>query len=76
MLLVVASRTLRPPELALLALLEVVLGVLWTWLWAEETPATSTLMGGAVVLAALIFNELAGFRGILRSKLSATRISG
>jgi drug/metabolite transporter (DMT)-like permease len=76
MLLVVASRTLRPPELALLALLEVVLGVLWTWLWAGETPAASTLMGGAVVLAALIFNELAGFRGILRSKLSATRISG
>jgi drug/metabolite transporter (DMT)-like permease len=76
MLMVVAARVLRPPELALLALLEVVLGVLWTWLWAGETPSASTLMGGTVVLSALIFNELAGFRGILRSKLSATRISG
>lgn len=76
MLLVVASRTLAPPELALLALLEVILGVLWTWLWAGETPAASTLAGGGVVLGALIFNEIAGFRGILRGKLSATRISG
>jgi drug/metabolite transporter (DMT)-like permease len=76
MLMVVAARVLRPPELALLALLEVVLGVLWTWLWAGETPSAATLSGGAMVLGALIFNEIAGFRGILRSKLSATRISG
>ena len=75
-LLVVAARTLPAPEIALLGLLEIVLGVLWTWLWAGETPAASTLVCGAVVLSALIFNELAGFRGILRSKLSATRISG
>lgn len=60
MLLVVASRTLAPPELALLALLEVILGVLWTWLWAGETPAAATLFGGAVVLAALAANELFG----------------
>ncbi len=76
MLMVVAARVLRPPELALLALLEVVLGVLWTWLFAGETPSAATLSGGAMVLAALIFNEIAGFRGILRSKLSEPRISG
>jgi drug/metabolite transporter (DMT)-like permease len=76
MLMVVAARVLRPPELALLALLEVLLGVLWTWLWAGETPSAAALSGGAVVLGALIFNEIAGIRGILRSKLSATRISG
>lgn len=76
MLMVVAARTLAPPELALLALLEVVLGVLWTWLWAGETPAASALTGGGIVLSALIFNEIAGFRSTMRSKLSATRISG
>jgi drug/metabolite transporter (DMT)-like permease len=76
MLMVVAARVLRPPEIALLALLEVLLGVLWTWLWAGETPSAAALSGGAVVLGALIFNEIAGIRGILRSKLSATRISG
>src|SRR5207244_4089245 len=35
-LLVIASRTLPAPELALLGLLEVVLGPLWAWLGAGE----------------------------------------
>jgi drug/metabolite transporter (DMT)-like permease len=76
MLLVVASRHLLAPELALLGLLEVVLGPLWAWLGAGEVPARATLLGGAVVLAALIGNELAAFRRIMRGKLSVTRISG
>jgi len=57
-LLVIASRTLPAPEIALLGLLEVVLGPLWAWLGAGETPAGATLAGGAVVLAALALNEL------------------
>jgi len=76
MLLVIASRHLLAPELALLGLLEVVLGPLWAWLGAGEVPARATLLGGAVVLAALIGNELAAFRRIMRGKLSVTRISG
>jgi drug/metabolite transporter (DMT)-like permease len=76
MLLVLASRALLAPELALLGLLEVVLGPLWAWLGAGEVPARATLLGGAVVLAALIGNELAAFRRIMRAKLSVTRISG
>jgi drug/metabolite transporter (DMT)-like permease len=76
MLLVVASRHLLAPELALLGLLEVVLGPLWAWLGAGEVPARATLLGGAVVLAALMGNELAAFRRIMRGKLSVTRISG
>ena len=67
MLLVVASRTLRPPEIALLGLLEVVLGPLWAWLGAGEQPGTATLLGGAVVLAALVYNA---------SQASVTRTSG
>ena len=76
MLLVIASRHLLAPELALLGLLEVVLGPLWAWLGAGEVPARATLLGGAVVLAALVGNELAAFRRIIRGKLSVTRISG
>jgi drug/metabolite transporter (DMT)-like permease len=56
-LFVMASRSLHAPELALLALLEVVLGPLWAWLGAGEVPAGATLGGGAVVLAALAGNE-------------------
>jgi drug/metabolite transporter (DMT)-like permease len=59
MFLVMASRALLAPEMALLGLLEVVLGPLWAWLGAGETPALSTLAGGAVVLAALAGNEIA-----------------
>jgi len=62
MLYVVASRSLHAPQLALLALLEVVLGPIWAWLGAGEVPARSTLAGGAVVLAALAGNELAMLR--------------
>lgn len=59
LMLVLVSRTLTAPEIALLALLEVVLGPLWTWLGAGEVPTGSTLAGGAIVLAALAGNELA-----------------
>jgi drug/metabolite transporter (DMT)-like permease len=62
MLLVIASRTLPAPEIALLGLLEVVLGPLWAWLGAGETPAAATLAGGIVVLAALALNELGASR--------------
>ena len=57
MLLVLASRALLAPELALLGLLEVVLGPLWAWLGAGERPAAATLVGGAIVLGALVLNE-------------------
>jgi drug/metabolite transporter (DMT)-like permease len=63
MFLVLASRALLAPEIALLGLLEVVLGPLWAWLGAGEVAATSTVLGGMVVLAALAANELAAMRG-------------
>jgi drug/metabolite transporter (DMT)-like permease len=66
MLLVVASRTLPAPEIALLGLLEVVLGPLWAWLGVGEAPAAATLTGGIVVLAALALNELGGMRRSVR----------
>ena len=62
MLLVLASRKLLAPEISLIALLEVILGPLWAWLGAGEVPARATLTGGAIVLGALVLNELAMFR--------------
>ena len=59
MLLVIAARHLAATEVALLALLEVVLGPLWAWLGAGEVPAATTLSGGLLVLGALLINELA-----------------
>ncbi len=59
MLMVAASKSLSAPEISLLALLEVLLGPIWAWLGAGEVPAQATVIGGAVVLLALVFNEVA-----------------
>jgi len=66
-MMVHAARRLAAPEIALLALIEVLLGPLWAWLWAGENPAGSTLAGGAVVLAALVFNEAGRWRAAPRA---------
>ena len=52
------ARHLSAPEMALLALLEVVFGILLAWAFGGERPGLATLLGGSAVLAALVFNEL------------------
>lgn len=56
LLLVGVARHLAPQEIALLCLLEVVLGPLFAWIGVGERPSVSTLQGGALVLVALAFN--------------------
>jgi drug/metabolite transporter (DMT)-like permease len=59
---VAAARVLSAPEIALLSLLEVVFGVLWAWLGANEAPSAAVLGGGALVLMALAGNEMLALR--------------
>ncbi len=61
-LLVIAARYLSATEVALLALLEVVLGPLLAWAGAGEIITRHTLIGGALVIAALLLNELVAQR--------------
>ncbi len=61
-LAVVCARVLSAPEVSLLALLEVLFGILLAWVGAGEVPAPSVLTGGVLVLGALAANELAGWR--------------
>jgi len=56
MLMVRAARHLAPHEIALIGLLEVVLGPIWAWLGAGEAIGAATIQGGALVLAALALN--------------------
>ncbi|QBM28249.1 DMT family transporter [Hydrogenophaga pseudoflava] len=75
-LAVVCARSLKAPEVSLLALLEVIFGIVWAWLWANETPGSEVLLGGSVVIAALLLNELAGWRdrqGALRIQTLSAR---
>ena len=62
LLVVQVTRVLAGPEVALLGLLEVIFGVLWAWLLAGENPSSATIVGGLLVLAALIGNELLAWR--------------
>ena len=59
---VLCAGVLKAPEVALLALLEVIFGILLAWIGANEVPGTSVLTGGALVIAALVLNELIGWR--------------
>ena len=51
------ARELPSHEIALLGQTETLLGVLWAWLFAGEHPGSAALIGGSLVLAALIANE-------------------
>ena len=59
---VVASRVLHAPELSLLALLEIIFGILLTWWGAGEIPGPNVAIGGALVIVALALNEILGWR--------------
>jgi drug/metabolite transporter (DMT)-like permease len=59
---VVCARVLKAPEIALLALLEVIFGILLAWVGADEAPTQAVLAGGALVIVALVMNELVGWR--------------
>ena len=59
---VICARVLKAPEISLLQLLEVIFGILLAWLGAHEVPTNSVLIGGAVVISALVVNELIGWK--------------
>jgi drug/metabolite transporter (DMT)-like permease len=56
------ARVLPAPEMSLLGLLEVIFGVAWAWLGANEAPSVHVLGGGLLVLLALAGNEVLGLR--------------
>ena len=56
------SRHVPAAELALLSLSEVVLGPIWVWLGVGEIPSLATVIGGAVVLGAIVGHAASGLR--------------
>jgi drug/metabolite transporter (DMT)-like permease len=57
-LFVTGARLIPAALTALLGTLETVLQPIWVWLFHGETPATRTLVGGAVVVTALVVHIL------------------
>lgn len=56
--LTVGARLIPAAEAALITLLEVVLGPLWVWIAYGEEPGAATLLGGAVVVGAVILQTM------------------
>jgi drug/metabolite transporter (DMT)-like permease len=52
--LTIGGRLIPAGEVALITLLEIVLGPIWVWAILSEQPAAATLAGGAIVLAAVL----------------------
>jgi drug/metabolite transporter (DMT)-like permease len=61
-LCVVCARVLQAPEISLLQLLEVIFGILLAWLGANEVPGTPVLLGGSLVIFALLANAWLGWK--------------
>jgi drug/metabolite transporter (DMT)-like permease len=53
-LLTVGARLIPAAQVGLITLLEVVLGPVWVWLALDERPSTATLVGGAIVIVAIV----------------------
>jgi drug/metabolite transporter (DMT)-like permease len=58
-LLTVGARLIPAAQVGLITLLEVVLGPVWVWLALDERPGTLTLVGGAIVIVAILIQTRA-----------------
>lgn len=56
------SRAVPAAELTLLSMVEVMLAPVWVFLFLSEKASVNTLLGGAVLLAAILFNAFSGLR--------------
>ena len=57
-LFIAASRHLVAAELTLFMLLEFALGPIWVWIFINEVPTEWTILGGAIVILAVVLRSL------------------
>jgi drug/metabolite transporter (DMT)-like permease len=59
LLFMAGARLIPVAQTSLIGMLEVVLGPIWVWLILDERPPAASLMGGTLILAALLANTAA-----------------
>ena len=69
LLLTAGTRLIPAGEAALVTLLDVPLSPLWVWLLFGETPGAAALVGGAIVLAAVVW-QISGEFGQRNASIS------
>lgn len=62
LLMTLGARHVPANEAGLLALSEIAVAPLLVWVFVNEVPAAATLLGGAMVVVAVVANALAGIR--------------
>jgi drug/metabolite transporter (DMT)-like permease len=67
-LITLGSRSVPSAQVPLLCMLETAFAPLWVWFSVNEVPTQTTLLGGALVLSAVLFQ---GLLGISRRRASA-----
>lgn len=63
-LIATAPRFISAPEVALLLLIQPVLGAFWVWIAVGETPHGATLVGGLMLIAVLATHSVATVRNL------------
>lgn len=69
---VIASRHIAAAEVTLLMLLEFSLGPLWVWIFIHEVPSSWTLLGGGLVMLAVLSHALVSIAHHRRHRGQAT----
>lgn len=54
----IGTKTLPASEVSLLTILETILAPIWAWIFLREFPHTHAIIGGSIILAALVINSL------------------
>jgi drug/metabolite transporter (DMT)-like permease len=61
-----AHRSVPTAQVSLLIMTEIVLAPVWVWIWPGETPSATTLVGGTIVVAAVVLQITGAERVPLR----------
>jgi drug/metabolite transporter, DME family len=61
-LFTIGSKVIPAAEATLLSFTEIMLAPVWVWLFLGETASVGTFIGGAILLAAVMMNAIAGAR--------------
>lgn len=74
MLFSAGARLIPVAEASLIAVLESVLGPVWVWLVVGETPPPASLLGGAIVLTALVGHTVLELRETRETRRSTVNV--
>jgi len=72
-LYVAGSHKMQAAELVLLSLLEIILGPIWAWMFFSELPTSLTMIGGVILLSAILFQTFSGME-LFQKKLQTVTV--